>query len=597
MSHPTPKRLAKPEHKKTPVIVLIAVLAVLAVLAGGYFGLCSWVRSNDMLLPGTVVSGLPGDRSVDLSKMDADSAVTLIDSYLSADLAQRTLTVRYDGRSALLEGSLLTGNAALTVQNALSLKDEQSLPALGLMWLGLWPGSQNEHQASPYTLTDEGGDLIRQLVAQISGEIQEDPIPDSYMLTEESVEFTRGQDGRRVDDLLLTDTITEALLMGEKEVSVQIETIPTDHITAEALSALVETPAQISTIGADGKLTPTVIGRSIDVSSAQAIIDETAPGEVCSIPLVELMPDLSGAEAILFQDVLASSDSYMSGPSGRRTNIRLAAAAIDGTVVLPGQTFSYNAIVGERTAEKGYQTATVYVQGEDKQELGGGICQLASALYYCSLYSNLEIVERKPHRFAVTYVPYGLDATIAWGTIDYKFTNSTDYPIRISAVTEGNNLHVKFYGTKADDTYVKMENIQLSKTPYSTLYQIDTGVAAGSTKDIVHAYTGYKYEVYRCVYAGDGTRLSRTFENTSTYSYRNKVIGVNPADAAQYGIDPALTTPQEAGSYSSIQPAPEPSAEPEPTTEPEPSVEPEPSGEPVDETAPGWISGNSGNEN
>ncbi len=127
----------------------------------------------------------------------------------------------------------------------------------------------------------------------------------------------------------------------------------------------------------------------------------------------------------------------MSGPENRRTNIRLAAAAVDGTILMPGETFSYNKIVGERTAAKGYKPATVYGAAWTKQELGGGICQLASALYYCTLYSNLEVVYRTNHRFAVTYVPHGLDATVAWGSIDYKFKNSTDYPIRISALHRG----------------------------------------------------------------------------------------------------------------------------------------------------------------
>ena len=234
---------------------------------------------------------------------------------------------------------------------------------------------------------------------------------------------------------------------------------------------------------------------------------------------------------------------------------------MDGTILMPGETFSYNKIVGERTAAKGYKPATVYVGGLDKQELGGGICQLASALYYCTLYSNLEVVYRTNHRFAVTYVPHGLDATVAWGSIDYKFKNNTDYPIRISAYTEGTNLIVVFYGTKADDSYVEMETRRLSSTPYSTVYQIDESLPAGETKTVTSAYTGYKYEVYRCVYDGDGTLISRTFENTSTYAYRDKVIAVSPADAAQYGLAPVVN----------------PSVEPSPSTQPSPEPSPTPS--------------------
>ena len=605
MSNSAPKRLAKTERSKAPLMILIVVLVILALAIGGYFGLCSWVKGNDMLMPGTVVSGLPGGQVADLSKMDADSATRLIDSYLDADLAQRSLTVYYDGNSALLEGELLAADASLPVTDALARKAELPTYLLGLMWLGLGSDSSSEHAVSPFAITEEGHQRIEQLAAQIARELYIAPVDFSYEITEETVELTLGSEGRQLDKDSLQADLVNALLAGETRLTVTAETITTAELTGQILADLVLVPAQVSTIGEDGKLTPTTIGRGIDAKAAQTLIDETQAGQSCSIPLVEFMPDLTGTEAILFQDILASSESYMAGPAGRRTNIKLAVACVDGTVILPGQTFSYNAIVGERTAEKGYQEATVYVQGADRQELGGGICQLASALYYCSLYSNLEIVERKPHRFAVTYVPYGLDATIAWGSIDYKFTNNTDYPIRVSAVTEGNNLYVKFYGTKADDTYVKMENIQLSKTPYNTLYQIDPEAAVGETTELVHAYTGYKYEVYRCVYAEDGTRISRTFENTSNYSYRDAIIGVNAADAAKYGIDPSLDTPQKEGSFTPL-PAPDPIPSAPPTPDPAVSSEPTPSPETSSTpgytsdpgavpTDPGWASGGSSN--
>lgn len=590
MSNSAPKRLSGKSGNSSlgPVIAALAAAAVIALAAGGYFGLCAWVKDNGLLLPGTTVSGLPDGQSVDLSRMDAAAAAQTLDGHLDADLSQRALTVRYgDGQTAVLDGELFDADPALPVARALEEKAAQPLYMLGAMWLGLGEGS--EQTVSAFTISDEGHALIERLADQIAQAMYVAPVDFTYKLTDLTVELTRGTDGQGVDREALIQAIEEALLSGEETLDVIPVPVPSAELSGEILSQLVYQAPQSSSVGADGKLTPTTVGHSVDAAEAQEILDGTPDGEACSIPLIFLQPDLSDAEALLYRDLLASSETYMAGPSGRRTNIRLAAAAVNDTVVLPGETFSYNKVVGERTAEKGYQKATVYVKGEDLQELGGGICQLASALYYCCFYSDLEIVSRANHRFAVTYVPHGLDATISWGTLDYKFRNNTNYPIRISAVTEGNNLIVKLYGTKENDNYVKEEIHRLSTTPFSTVYVVDESLAAGKTDERVHAYTGYKYEVYRCVYDGDGNLLSRTFENTSTYSYRDKVIAVSPADAAQYGLSGGTTDTPPPETDPPVVTDPVETAAPD-VTEPPVTVDPpvDPTPEPTDESIPPW---------
>ena len=586
MSESAPKRLLKkekPKKSKGPVVAVVTLVAVVALLAGGYFGLCSWVKGNGLTLPGTTVSGLPGGQTVDISKLSSGDAAKLLSDKLADDLSGRALTVTFAGQTARLDGgSLLEADPQAPVSAALAYKAEQPLWKLGMLWLGM--GGASEHTASALVLTDEGEAQIQRLADQIADTLYVAPVDYTYELTDTTVELTRGTDGQAVDADALARSMAEALISGEETLDVTPVTVPCTELTGESLSQEVYVAPQSSTVGADGKLTPTVVGHSVDADKAQTILDETAPGESCSIPLIFLQPDLSSAEQLLYRDLLASSKTYMAGTTNRRTNIRLAAKAVDGTILMPGDTFSYNKTVGERTAAKGYKEATVYVAGQDKQELGGGICQLASAIYYCTLYADLQIVSRTNHRFAVTYVPYGLDATVAWPSLDYKFKNNTDYPIKISATTDGNDLIVKLYGTRANDNYVEMKTVQLSKTPFNTVYKIDESLAAGQTKDLVHAYTGYKYESYRCVYDGKGNLLSKTFEASSTYSYRDKVIGVSPADAAQYGLPGGTATPE---------PIPAPSTEPSPSTEPVPPVESpttEPEPDPTDDnTIPDWL--------
>lgn len=136
-----------------------------------------------------------------------------------------------------------------------------------------------------------------------------------------------------------------------------------------------------------------------------------------SIPLVRTQPDYTEASesGLLYQDLLSESVTSIGGSSGRLANVTLAAEKVNGVVLLPGDTFDYNKVVGKRTEEAGFHSAPAYVAGETVNEIGGGICQVSSALYYCTVYANLEVVTRSNHRYAVGYVPDGLDATVSWG--------------------------------------------------------------------------------------------------------------------------------------------------------------------------------------
>ena len=210
---------------------------------------------------------------------------------------------------------------------------------------------------------------------------------------------------------------------------------------------------------------------------------------------------------------------------------------------------------------------------------GGGVCQVSSCLYYCAVYSNLEIVKRACHAFSTGYIANGLDATIFYPSLDFKFRNNTGFPIKIVAYTEGNawgKLTVQFYGSNPEGIYVKTERYTLSSTPWTTVYEPDETIERGTTKVDVTPYTGYEVDVYRCVYDANDNLISRTYENHSRYAKRDKKILYNPADEGPWGsaVDP--------GGQPSGEPIPEPtpdipaSMEPIPTPEPGPSMEPGP---------------------
>lgn len=138
------------------------------------------------------------------------------------------------------------------------------------------------------------------------------------------------------------------------------------------------------------------------------------------------------------------STTYNSSNSNRSTNLRLACNAINGTVLSNGGVFSFNGIVGERTAAKGYKEAIIYEGGQEVGGIGGGICQVATTLFNAALKANFQIVERHQHSLTVHYVPLGYDAAIAWGSKNLRFKNNSGTSIKVQASASGGTLSVKF---------------------------------------------------------------------------------------------------------------------------------------------------------
>ena len=161
-------------------------------------------------------------------------------------------------------------------------------------------------------------------------------------------------------------------------------------------------------------------------------------------------PELSTEQltSMLYRDVLGSYTTYGGGSSGRIANIQLACGSCNDVILNPGDIFSYNDTVGERTIERGFQSAPVIANGQLVPGIGGGICQVSSTLYAACLNAGLEIVERYPHSKPVAYIPSGMDATVSWGILDYKFKNNTEYPVKIQDSYANGAIFVQILGTR-----------------------------------------------------------------------------------------------------------------------------------------------------
>ena len=191
------------------------------------------------------------------------------------------------------------------------------------------------------------------------------------------------------------------------------------------------------------EVTPESYGYGFDLDAAKNQLSKLAQGETMTVAFQKIPPQVTGdaLRSTLFCDVLGTCQTPYNGSdtNDRNTNLHLACEAINGVVLLPGETFSYNNTLGERTPERGYRPAPSYVNGLTVDTYGGGICQVSTTLYYCALLADLPIVERHTHGYLSDYIDPGMDASVNWGSADLRFTNNTSYPIRLCKCKDPGN--------------------------------------------------------------------------------------------------------------------------------------------------------------
>ncbi|MCL2014183.1 MAG: VanW family protein [Oscillospiraceae bacterium] len=239
---------------------------------------------------------------------------------------------------------------------------------------------------------------------------------------------------------------------------------------------------------------------------------------------------IQAAQGGFYTDILAQTSTPLKNNTpNRRGNIILACEKINGTVLEPDAVFSFNQTVGRRDEAFGFKSAPSFADGHIKDSVGGGICQVSSTLYYACLLSNLEIEYRKSHSMCPDYLERpGLDATVDWGAIDYKFKNNTGNPIKILSRVEDTRVYVKIIGTKTNGNTVAVESVILSALPFETIYRDNAALAPGDEKIIQPPFTGYVTETYRVVTDKDGKVISRVLEAKDSYKKLDQIIERGP---------------------------------------------------------------------
>ena len=359
-----------------------------------------------------------------------------------------------------------------------------------------------------------------------------------------SITVVKGASAVQIDSDKLYTTIKEALVSGNYEpikyTAESVDGADADEIDLQGLyDTIFEEPVNAVYDPKTKQAAAHVTGRSFDVAAAQKLWDEAKNGDQVVIPLILTEPEITTDKlnSMLFADVLAQKSTTLTGSSAARiNNITHAAASINGLVLNPGEEFSYNKALGQRTAASGYKAAGAYSGGQVVQEIGGGICQVSSTLYYCTLISNLEITERSCHYFGVAYLPAGLDATVSWPTPDFKFKNSSEYPIKIAASVDKskNVISVQIYGSNPNGIRVEMTTV-----PFTT-----TG--------------GFGAVSYRNVYDKNGNLISSKKEASSTYHYHvspSPSVSPSASPSPSASVAPTPTQPVTPSPSASVEPA------------------------------------------
>ena len=272
------------------------------------------------------------------------------------------------------------------------------------------------------------------------------------------------------------------------------------------------------------------IGLDFDMSIEQAkklLLEDKDEYEI-QLKTINPQIKLSDLDSGAYPDLLSTfTTKYGTSDANRNTNIALAAKSINSVVLMPGETFSYNDLIGECSTKTGYKAATIYLNGELSTGIGGGICQVSTTLYNAVIRANLEIVERRNHSLGVTYVPSGQDAMVSIGTQDFKFKNNRNYPIRIRTNTSGKKVRIYIYGLKTDNDYkVVLDAQYVSSVPFTTTYQKDSSLASGQSKVIQSGSNGCKTVTYKYLYDKNGTLVSSECLSRDTYNPHNKIIAV-----------------------------------------------------------------------
>ena len=543
-----PGKHGKEKSNKKVIIIcsIIAIIIVIAILST-IFALIN--SKNEKMLNGISING------ISVSGKDKDEVKEILSEKIEAKKTE-DLVVKLDAKTE--EGAEYKGVISFeqlqlnykldeAIEKAYNIGRDSNIFVNNFNIVKTFFAKNNIE--IPYEYNEE--ELNKQ-IDTINGQIPGAVIESSYDIDEDKKELviTKGKEGLEVDPELLKQEVENEIKnveSGKKEINLSTKNKEPNQINLDKIYSEIHTEPQNAYYTQNPfTLYPHVDGIdfAISMEEAKKILEENKEEYIIPLKIThpEITTDKIGSEG--FPDLLAEfSTNYNPGAKDRTTNLRLASNKINNTVVLPGETFSYNKVVGKRTTEAGYKEAPSYAGGKVVNDIGGGICQITSTLYNAVVLANLDIVSRSNHQFVPSYVKAGRDATVVYGAIDFKFKNTRKYPIKIKSTVSGGVARVQIYGMKEETEYeVKIETKITGSIPMKTVYEDDPTLEKGKEKVEQKGHNGTYSEAYKVVYL-NGKVVSRTLLSKDKYNQMSTIIKRGTKGVEAPPVEPEV--PQE----------------------------------------------------
>ena len=515
-----PTKKQKPK-KVVPIIVSLFIV-LFVMLFSVIFALLN--INNEKILKGISILG------IDVSNLTVEEAKTTINNAIEerfkdennnlilkigeneTSVTANTFNAKFDVDSAVIEayntgrnGNILTNNYSILFTSFF------------------------KKEIKPELYLDE--DLLSNTIKDINSKMKDVVVENSYYIEKSNLIIVRGKAGYTIKTEELKEEIYEQISnihANYQTIEIPVEYKEPDPIDIQKIHDEIYKEPQDAYVEKNPTVVHTEVNGvdfKISIEEAEKLLEENK--DEYTIPLKITKPEKTinnlGEEA--FPDLLATFSTRFDGSNyNRNTNIKLAAKKVNGTVILPGEKFSFNTVVGSRTIEAGFKEGTAYIGGKVVPDIGGGVCQVSSTIYNTALLANLEIVERSNHMFTTGYVAASRDATVYYGSLDFVFKNSRKYPIKMVASAEGGVCKVSIYGIKEEKEYEVI--IQSKITSYinpTTIYKEDPTLEEG--KEVVEqtAITGCRSEGYKILKL-NGKVVSQTLLSKDTYDSRNKIV-------------------------------------------------------------------------
>ena len=459
------KTLKMFRHDNTFLVFIILFIVVIAITFTAGFIFAYKIENSDVIQSGVFVKGIDvSGRTIEEAKtvvseqlknqMNDHLVLTYKDTEYYLEIEQ--IDARFDVDSAVQYAFNLakTGNKFKDITDYISILLTNVNIDLDLVY--------NDESLTRY---------IDELQALLPDQLSQP----SYYTEDDKLIITNGNNGAEIDNSKLKSSILYAIQdisYNSKAIEIPTSIKYPDPINVLAIHSDIYRKVKDAYFTKDPyAVFVEQVGVDFSVNELMNKISNDENAEEYETELIYTYPEVTvqdlGKEA--FPNLLGSySTKYVNNPD-RTTNLRLAANKIDGYVLMPGETFSYNQIVGKRTISAGYKNAAIYENGQVTDGVGGGVCQISSTLYNAIIAADLEIMERHNHTFVSTYVPAGQDATVAWGSLDFKFRNNRDYPIKIAMSVSGGIASAKIYGLSRDVEYDQRLETRTIKNTSTTL--------------------------------------------------------------------------------------------------------------------------------